>query len=98
MHRRPLGREWHGDHLPHRAGVEQPLGERLHGSGPGTPAHPDQDGAVADHQDVAAFQRRGQRQTIAPDLMLDRREQRVVTVDGLQVQRLMAARRSRPSH
>ena len=82
------------DHPGRLLGVEERLGDRLDGHRRGALAHADEDGAVADHMDVAALD--GGRLVVAVLVAVvggevGGGEERVEPVDGPRVQRLSLA-------
>ena len=95
VHAGPLRRHRDCDHAVGCPGVEQPAGQQLDAGGTGSLAHADQHAAVPDHEHVAALELGRAAEAVAPGLVLLAREQRVVAVDGVQVDRLAAACRLR---
>jgi hypothetical protein len=84
-------REHHRDHTLRGAGGEQSTRVQLDGGGPCAFAHSDQHTPVTDHEDVTALEIDWAAEPIAPDGMWNIGEQRVVTVDRLEVDRLAPA-------
>jgi len=86
VHEGPLLRHVDGDQAAGGPGLEQPVGHQLHRLRGGPLAHPDQHRAVADDQDVTAFDGGGLGVgTVVPGLEVRRGEHRVPAVDGLVV-------------
>ena len=84
VHEGPLFRHVDGHQAAGRPRLEEPVGEHLDGLRGGPLAHPDQDRAVPDDQDVAALDAGGRGVgTVVPDVELGLGEHRVPAVDGL---------------
>ena len=96
VHRGALARHLRADHEPGGAGGEQVLREDARRARVRALALTDEQDAVADRHHVAALERRAAPVVVdaaEPDRELGRAEARVEAVDGLEVQRLVLARR-----
>ena len=93
MHAGALLGQVDGEDLVDGVGLEEPLGQRLHGARACALAHADEHGAAPEDQHVAALQARGTVHVVAPHLLARTGEERVAAVDRAEVQGLASPRR-----